>query len=129
MGKTAPHDYSVAFSDSQELQVSRERLLKARSVIESSIESSIGIEAHLNDLGEFSEDPNKKSSQLELQNLRSRMRSHIRALERLLEVSSGTSSLVHFSLFANMRAPFTSRDANFPIAFESYGLSQRRVGS
>ncbi|KAH6713197.1 hypothetical protein BKA61DRAFT_71586 [Leptodontidium sp. MPI-SDFR-AT-0119] len=94
VGKTAPHDYSVAFSDSQELQVSRERLLKARSVIESSIESSIGIEAHLNDLGEFSEDPNKKSSQLELQNLRSRMRSHIRALERLLEVSSGTSNLL-----------------------------------
>jgi hypothetical protein len=88
------HDYSLTFSDSQELQVSRERLLKARAAIESNIESSIGIENHLNDLKELGEDSNQMSARLELRNFQSRMRGHLRALERLLEVSSGTSKLV-----------------------------------
>jgi hypothetical protein len=110
VGTTAPHDYSVTFSDSQELQVSRERLLKARSVIESSIESSIGIEGHLDDCGEFREDLNKKSARLELRNFQSRMKTHILALERLLEVSSGTSNLVCSLVWA----PIISHDANSP---------------
>lgn len=112
MGTTTPHDYLVTFRDIQELQVSRERLLKARSVIESSIESSVGIEAHLYDCGEFREDPNKKYVRLELRNFQSRMKTHIRALERLLEVSSGTSNLVRLFSFASVWAPIISHGAN-----------------
>ena len=119
------HDYSVAFSDSQELQLSRERLLKALSVIESSIESITGIQEHLNDLQERGALLHKNHVQIELNLYQSRMRGHKRAFLRLLEVSQGISNLVcyHFTLGFTFSVAMMLTSG---VASEDSRLSQRR---
>lgn len=94
MGRKANYDYSVAFDDSQELQQSRQRLLRALSIIESSIESSLGVQAHLDSITGPDRDLGKQCTHIQLELFQSRMRGHKRGLMRLLEVSVGTSNLV-----------------------------------
>jgi len=81
----------VSFDDSQDLQRSRERLLKALSAVEASLEASVGIQAHLRII---LDDADKSHALLKLESYHSRMNGHKRALIRLLKVSSGTSKLV-----------------------------------
>jgi len=88
------YDFSVTFEDSQELQQSRERLLRALSAVESSIESSLGIQAHLDNIAGSDLDLGKERTQVQLELFQSRMRCHKRSLMRLLEVTTGTSNLV-----------------------------------
>jgi hypothetical protein len=94
VGKKANYDYSVTFNDSQELQQSRQRLLKALSAVESSIESSLGIQAHLDNIAGPDIDLGKQCTHIQLELFQSRMRGHQRGLMRLLDVSTGTSNLV-----------------------------------
>lgn len=96
VGKIVSQDYVVAFSDSQELQLSRKRLLRAFSAIESNLESLSGIRRHLDDLSVDSALSNHKQAQIELDQFQSRLKGHKRALHRLLELSSGTSNLVSY---------------------------------
>ena len=94
MGKPSKYDYSVRFSDSQEIQQGRERLLKALSAIESSLESAQGLEEHCKDLENLGLLYFKDTIQAEIQQYKSRIRGHKRAVVRLLEVSQGSLNLV-----------------------------------
>jgi hypothetical protein len=75
------------------MQQSRQRLLRALSAVESGIEASFGIEAHLDSIWSQRAAWNKESAHIELEIYQSRMSCHQRALTRLLEVSSGTLKL------------------------------------
>jgi hypothetical protein len=68
--------------------------LKALSAVNSSLESSFGIQKHLNKISEQEDMLDWENSVVELELFQSRMKGHERALLRLLEVSSGTSNLV-----------------------------------
>ncbi|KAH8882491.1 hypothetical protein GQ53DRAFT_831382 [Thozetella sp. PMI_491] len=95
VGTAKRYDYSVTFNDSQELQLSRDRIFRAIAAVESSSDSCTGLEALMNDLhctkdGGFAE----MTTSLELKNIQARLTCHNRSLKRLLETSAGTSNLL-----------------------------------
>jgi len=115
VGRKANHDYSVTFNDLQDLQQARQRLLRALSAVESSIESLLGIQTHFDSITAQKTHDSKKSIYIELEVYQSRMKGHQRALIRLLEVSSGTSKLVRYSYCLSTALIFV-------LAIQNFGL-------
>lgn len=64
------------------------------SIIESSIETCLGIEAHLDIIAGLDVHLARECTRMQLGQFQMRMQSYKRSLNRLLELSAGTSNLV-----------------------------------
>ena len=94
VGRPAKYDYSVDFSESQELQVIRQRLLKAQSAIELSLKVARDLQSFCKKLGKDKDGSPNELWLPELETYISRLYTHKHSFRRLLNVTEGTMTLV-----------------------------------
>ncbi|KAI1324288.1 hypothetical protein F5Y16DRAFT_310848 [Xylariaceae sp. FL0255] len=94
VGRPSVYDYTVTFNDSQMFQQTKERLLRARSSIEQTMETLNGLQEHFSQISGQGLLLDSNEIEIRLRVFHSRMRTYTRALDRLLSISESSSALL-----------------------------------
>lgn len=122
VGRTFEEDYNVAFDDSQELQRLRKKLLKARTVIDSSIDIGTAYKEHCLKLRSSYNLDIMDFMLVELDIITAHFRSHMRHVSTLLELSGGVAVLL--SQILQFRNEETSLSTNKQIQIASDNMQR-----
>lgn len=87
-------DYAVAFSDSQDLQMLRQKLLRAASVLHSGLTVAKGCAEYCDQLGEVISDATGRKSLAEIGYYIQQLEIHSQSITRIIHQSEGTNQLV-----------------------------------